>query len=51
MLGDLKDWMQRHDFATLNDFRGRMSQEKAGNPAIYERTQFMRYFGGEGDVT
>ena len=51
MLGDLKSWMQRHEFQSLADFRGRMSQEKAGNPAVYERTQFMRYFGGEKDVT
>lgn len=51
MLGDLKSWMQRHEFQSLADFRGRMSQEKASNPAIYERTQFMRYFGSEKDVT
>ena len=51
MLGDLKSWMQRHEFQSLADFRGRMSQEKASNPAVYERTQFMRYFGGEKDVT
>jgi dihydroorotate dehydrogenase (fumarate) len=51
MLADLKAWMQRHDFASLADFRGRMSQEAASNPAVYERVQFMRYFGGEADVT
>ena len=51
MLSDLKAWMQRHEFASLNDFRGRMSQEAASNPAVYERVQFMRYFGGEADVT
>jgi dihydroorotate dehydrogenase (fumarate) len=51
MLADLKAWMQRHDFASLYDFRGRMSQEAASNPAVYERVQFMRYFGGEADVT
>jgi dihydroorotate dehydrogenase (fumarate) len=51
MLADLKAWMQRHEFASLYDFRGRMSQEAASNPAVYERVQFMRYFGGEADVT
>jgi len=51
MLADLKAWMQRHKFASLYDFRGRMSQEAASNPAVYERVQFMRYFGGETDVT
>ena len=51
LLADLKAWMQRHEFASLYDFRGRMSQEAASNPAVYERVQFMRYFGGEADVT
>lgn len=51
MLDSLKDWMQKHGFHSLEDFRGRMSQEKASNPAAYERAQFMRYFGGEKDVT
>lgn len=51
MIDDLKTWMQRHGFASLADFRGRMSQEATSNPAVYERTQFMRYFGGEADVT
>ena len=51
LLADLKAWMQRHKFASLYDFRGRMSQEAASNPAVYERVQFMRYFGGEADVT
>jgi len=51
MLDSLKEWMQKHGFNSLDDFRGRMSQEKASNPAVYERAQFMRYFGGDKDVT
>jgi len=51
MLTSLREWMQKHGFNSIDDFRGRMSQEKASNPAVYERTQFMRYFGGEKDVT
>jgi dihydroorotate dehydrogenase (fumarate) len=47
MIDSLKRWMQTHGFASLDDFRGRMSQEAASNPAAYERTQFMRYFGGD----
>lgn len=50
MLDSLKTWMQGHDFTSLDDFRGRMSQEASSNPAIYERTQFMRYFGGDAEV-
>ena len=51
MLDSLKEWMQKHGFNSLDDFRGRMSQEKASNPAVYERAQFMRYFGSDKDVT
>ncbi len=46
MIDALKSWMQKHGFDRLEDFRGRMSQEAASNPAVYERAQFMRYFGG-----
>ncbi len=47
MIAGIKEWMQGHGFNSLSDFRGRMSQEAASNPAAYERVQFMRYFGGE----
>jgi dihydroorotate dehydrogenase (fumarate) len=40
----LNAWMEKHHFNSLSDFRGKMSQEKASNPAAYERVQFMKYF-------
>lgn len=48
MLSDLTTWMDQKDFKTLDDFRGKMSQDKAQNPAAYERMQFMKYFSGKG---
>ena len=45
MLDTLRAWMERHNYASLSDFRGRMSQEATSNPAVYERVQFMKYFG------
>ena len=39
--------MSVHGFEKIADFRGKMSQDAATNPAVYERVQFMRYFGGE----
>jgi dihydroorotate dehydrogenase (fumarate) len=51
MIDGLTTWMQKHGFTSLADFRGKMSQEAASNPAVYERVQFMRYFGGDKDVT
>ncbi len=42
MLGQLGDWMTRHRYESIEAFRGRMSQAQSGNPAAYERVQFMR---------
>lgn len=41
---DLMSWMERHNFNSLNDFRGKMSQMNSPNPAAVERMQFMKYF-------
>jgi dihydroorotate dehydrogenase (fumarate) len=43
---DIADWMDRHEFATTNDFIGKMSYREAKNPASYERVQFMKHFAG-----
>ena len=45
MLGELGDWMGRHGFKTLADFRGKMSQAASEDPAVYERVQFMKHYG------
>jgi len=50
MLDSLKSWMSAHEFTSIDDFRGKMSQEESSNPAAYERVQFMRHFGGQKDV-
>ncbi len=36
-------WMEKHGFKSIQDFKGKMSQEKIEEPAIYERVQFMKY--------
>jgi len=46
MLETLEDWMAQKGFNSLSDFRGKMSQARSSNPAVYERVQFMKYFGG-----
>ncbi len=47
MLQEIKEWMEKHGFENLDDFRGKMSQVNSPNPAEYERVQFMRYFEGK----
>lgn len=44
MIADMKSWMEKNKFEKIDEFRGKMSQEKFVNPALYERVQFMKYF-------
>ena len=44
MTDTLTGWMKKHDFNRLSDFRGKMSQERSSDPAVFERVQFMKYF-------
>jgi dihydroorotate dehydrogenase (fumarate) len=44
ILADLKTWMTKHSFDSIDEFRGKLSYKKIENPLIYERSQFMRYF-------
>jgi dihydroorotate dehydrogenase (fumarate) len=44
MLDFLTNWMMENEFRSLDDFRGRMSQANTGNPAPWERVQFMKHF-------
>lgn len=46
MLAALEEWMTRHGFSSIADFRGKLSYSKSEDPAVYERTQFMKYYGG-----
>ncbi|MDK9705707.1 MAG: dihydroorotate dehydrogenase-like protein [Desulforhopalus sp.] len=46
MLAGLDEWMTRKSYTNLTEFRGKLSYEKAADPAVFERTQFMKYYGG-----
>lgn len=46
MLEQLENWMERKNFTTVDQFVGKMSIEKAENPAAFERVQFMKHFSG-----
>lgn len=46
MHGEMRDWMQKHDFTNLEQFRGLMSHKKSESPAAYHRVQFMKHFAG-----
>lgn len=44
MLASIEDWMERHNFKTIDDFRGLMSHNKVKNPGSFERVQFIRLY-------
>jgi dihydroorotate dehydrogenase (fumarate) len=51
ILDEIKEWMERKEFKTVDDFRGKLSYKSIENPALYERAQFMKYFSSaEKDV-
>jgi dihydroorotate dehydrogenase (fumarate) len=45
-LKELEGWMQRHSFAAIEDFRGKMSQESSADPQLYERLQYIKVYVG-----
>jgi len=48
MLQDLERFMNKWNFKSIQDFRGRLSYAKIENPHLYERAQFMKYFSNKG---
>lgn len=42
MHGFVADWMNRHNYNNIEDFRERLSSKNSGNPAEFQRVQFMK---------
>jgi dihydroorotate dehydrogenase (fumarate) len=47
VLQDIEKWMDDKNFDNIEDFRSKLSFDQINNPAIYERTQFMKYYASE----
>lgn len=47
MLNEIENWMNGKGFASVEDFRGKLSSKGNINPAAYERSQFMKHFAGK----
>jgi dihydroorotate dehydrogenase (fumarate) len=39
---DLVRWMEEHEYESVQQMRGSMSQQQSGNPSAFERAQYMR---------
>jgi dihydroorotate dehydrogenase (fumarate) len=44
MIEELQNWMEKHEFRYINDFKGKLSQSTSQDPAVYMRVQFMKHF-------
>ena len=38
----VRDWMDRHGFETVEQLRGRLSQRSVPNPAAFERANYIK---------
>ena len=46
IISELKDWMERHHYDSIDAFQGKLSMKRIGNPEVYMRMQFMKHFAG-----
>lgn len=44
VLEEIEAFMKKWNFKHIEDFRGRLSYKNVGDPMMYERSQFMKYF-------
>ncbi len=42
MLGDIKSWMESHEYESIKQMRGSMSQNSVKEPAAFERANYMK---------
>lgn len=46
MLGEVEDWMKKHDFDSISAIRGKLSQTQSDRPELYERLQYIKTLVG-----
>jgi len=44
MIDQINQWMNDHNYSSLQKIIGKLSQDNIKNPVLYERAQFMKYF-------
>lgn len=44
IIDDTEDWMNKNNFNSIADFKGKLSYRSIKDPVLYERAQFMRHF-------
>jgi dihydroorotate dehydrogenase (fumarate) len=44
---EISEWMTKHNFNSVNDFKGKLNWINYSKPSVFERTQFMKHFASE----
>jgi len=44
-LHEIRNWMEKHNYGSIDQFKGKLSKSSEMNNVLYERVQFMKYFG------
>ncbi|HJZ41340.1 MAG TPA: hypothetical protein VJ203_13320 [Bacteroidales bacterium] len=44
ILNELETWMEKKEYKSIGEFRGKLNYSKIPDPMVYERAQFMKYF-------
>ena len=44
MTAEMKKWMEKNNYKSPDDFRGKMNYGSLKDPSVYERAQFMKFF-------
>jgi dihydroorotate dehydrogenase (fumarate) len=42
MLDEMKTWMEEHDYESVEQMKGSMSQKSVRDPAAFERANYMK---------
>ena len=44
MIDEIKKWMEKNNYRSPDDFRGKLNYGNLEDPSVYERAQFIKYF-------
>lgn len=45
MITCIEEWMNQKRYRQIDEFRGKLNYKRIPDPSMFERTQFMKYFG------
>jgi dihydroorotate dehydrogenase (fumarate) len=50
LLANLKAWMEEHEYESIEQMQGSMSQQSVAEPAAFERSNYIKILSGFRDL-